>query len=292
LQQILAEGMSRSGVRRLVERGELERLLPRVYRLVAIPRTPDQEAMAAVLWAGESSVISGGTAASLHELDGGWRPRPIEVTATKNLASPVPWLRVHRTKLLGPGDVAVRKGIPVTSPARTLFDIAGHAHFENVELALDDGLRKGYYSIEYLKKVHRRLARNGRNGAGVMTTLLARRSSGYVVPKSPLEGRVVQLMRNVKLPEALRQHRIRVRGRIYYADFAYPQIRVVIEAQSRRHHFSPDDWQDDLRRKSDLACAGWRLIELTWKDVTTEQARTKSLLRALRDEVLSQMRAG
>jgi very-short-patch-repair endonuclease len=218
--------------------------------------------------------------------------RRLEVTATKNLASPVPWLRVHRTNLLGPGDVAVCKGIPVTSPARTLFDIAARANSDDVELALDDGLRKGYYSVDYLKKVHQRLARNGRNGAGAMTALLERRSSGYVVPRSPLEGRVVQLMRKVKLPEASRQHPITARGRTYYADFAYPQIRVVIEAQSRRHHFSPDDWQHDLRRKSDLACAGWRLIELTWLDVTTEQARTMSLLRALRKELLSQMRAG
>lgn len=259
--------------------------------LVAVPRTPEQDAMAAVLWAGEGSVISGPTAASLHELDGGWRPRPIEVTATKNLTSPASWIRVHRTKLLGPGDIAVRKRIPLTSPARTLFDIAGRAHFENVELALDDGLRKGYYSIDYLKKVHRRVARNGRNGAGVMTTLLARRSSGYVVPRSPLEGRVVQLMRKTRLPEALRQHRISIGGRTYYADFAYPQLKLVIEAQSRRHHFSPDDWQDDYRRKGDLACAGWRLIELTWKDVTRDEARTLALLRRLREELLFQTRA-
>jgi very-short-patch-repair endonuclease len=99
-------------------------------------------------------------------------------------------------------------------------------------------------------------------------------------------------MRKARLPDADRQFPVEVDGRTYRADFAYPQVRLMIEAQSRRFHFSPNDWHEDLQRKSALARAGWRIIETTWKDVTVDRVRTIQLFSALRDEVVGQMSFG
>jgi very-short-patch-repair endonuclease len=290
--QLLAAEFSKAGIHRAVASGALERVLPVVYRLVGSPRTWKQDLMAVTLWAGGGCAIGGPSAARLLQLDGDWKRKPIHLLTTRNVRSPAPWVVVRKTSRLEAGDVVSRHGIPVTSPARTLLDLGATEPIDHVELALDDSLRKGLVSLPYMRRLLRRVGRQGRGGTRILRDLVDARPDDYIVPKSPLEGRVLQLMRKARLPDADRQFPVEVDGRTYRADFAYPQIRLMIEAQSRRFHFSPDDWHEDLQRKSALARAGWRMIETTWKDVTVDRARTIQLFGALRDEVLGQMSFG
>ena len=93
-----------------------------VYRHAASPDSPRTDLMAAVLACGDGAVTSHRSAGRLWRLRDVPRWRP-EVTVCRTSCPMTPGIVVHRTDTLGPEDVAVVHGIPVTSVARSLLDL-------------------------------------------------------------------------------------------------------------------------------------------------------------------------
>jgi hypothetical protein len=118
--QLTALGVTRGHIQRRVGSGRLLRLHPGVYAVGH--RAPRREApwLAAVLACGDGAVLSHRSAAVLWQIADRERPRP-EVTVRARRRTP--GLVVHRGRLAGV-DVVVHQSIPVTSPARTLADLA------------------------------------------------------------------------------------------------------------------------------------------------------------------------
>ena len=121
-----------------LRQGSLVRVLSGVYRLSAAPTTWKQKTLSVVLWGGDGCAASHGTAAKL------WRfavsPKDIEITVPGKKDAPRSGIRVHR------GTVSTRvsiDGIPVTSPARTLLDIADRLHVDVLESLVDDAISAG-----------------------------------------------------------------------------------------------------------------------------------------------------
>lgn len=94
-------------------------------------------------------------------------------------------------------DVTIVDAIPVTTPARTLLDLAAVVEREALEEALDDALRRGLVSISRLRWRLEELGR--RPGAGTIRSLMAARGDKDAVPRSVLETRFLRLMRR-RLP--------------------------------------------------------------------------------------------
>ena len=93
--------------------------------------------MAAVLACGEGAVISHHRAGAVHGFGVG-RSSPIDVTVPSRSSRKRPGLRVHRATQLQPDEIVYKGGVPVTSPARTIFDLAAeltikelHRSYEN-----------------------------------------------------------------------------------------------------------------------------------------------------------------
>lgn len=165
-------------------------------------------------------------------------------------------------------DVTVVDAIPVTTPARTMIDLAAMIPRETVEEALDDALRRGLTSISRLRWRIDELARRGRPGIAIVRALLDARMNKTTVPQSVLETRLLRMIKRAGLPAPRCQHEIKDRGKlIAIFDFAYPDVRLAIEADGYRWHTGRLRWEQDLARRNAVTARGWRMIHLTATDL-------------------------
>jgi very-short-patch-repair endonuclease len=169
---------------------------------------------------------------------------------------------------LDPVDVRHRAGFRITSPHRTLFDLARVVSVDRLEAALDDALRRGLTSVGQLEETVRRLASQGRKGSGAFRKLVAERASRHVLPESTLESRLLRALAEAWLPAPTCQFEVHTgSGLVARVDFAYPECRLAIEADGYRYHSGRPEWQRDLRCQNSLLSEGWRVLGNTWRDV-------------------------
>jgi hypothetical protein len=89
------------------------------------------------------------------------------------------------------------------------------------------------------------------------------------VPNGRLERRFIGLLNQGRIPRPIKQFPLRLpNDRIRHYDFAYPPNRLVIETDGYRFHRLKDNWQRDLDDSNRLSEIGWRLLRLSWEDVT------------------------
>lgn len=140
LADALALGVSPSMITRRVSSGLWERLYPGVYRVGGASHSWRQSLLAACFAWGQGALISHRAAAALWEFPG-FEPGPIELIVPRKRERAHPHV-VRRPRALTRAEVTTIGPIPVTTPARTLLDIAGVCSREVVEEALDDVLRR------------------------------------------------------------------------------------------------------------------------------------------------------
>ena len=237
-------------------------MLPRVYRSPLFGISLQQQALAAVLWAGEGALASHTTAARLYGFEVGADKPHVWVPADRAPASPR--VAVHRG-VVGKNDRRIRDGVPVTSPARTLLDLAGVLDDEDLEAAMEDFLRRGLTTPLSLTRCLDALGGKGRAGSGRLRSLLEDRDPKAL--ESRLEVKVWRLLRRHGLRPA-RQHVVRAGGASYRLDFAWPALQVAVEAEGFAAHGDHRSFVPDRRRLADLVAAGWSVIPVTWHDCT------------------------
>ena len=192
----------------------------------------------------------------------------LELTVPKGVRLRRAGVLVHEARDLTGVDVTVVDAIPVTTPTRTLIDLAAVLTPDAVEEALDDALRRRLTSISRLRWRIGELSRSGRRGLSVIRTLVDARSGDPSVPQSVLETRFLRLVRRKRLPEPKSQHQVRDRGRlIAIVDFAYPDRGLAIEIDGYRWHSGRANWERDLARRNSLMSRGWRVIHITASDL-------------------------
>jgi very-short-patch-repair endonuclease len=269
--QARAAGVAEASLRRLVRRGVVVKVCRGVFAVAGSPRTHRQMAMAAVLAAGPGAVACRRTAAWLLGLPG-FGPRGIEVCRRfgKSERAPIGW--VHRSRRLPDDHVTVIDGIPCTTAARTLFDLAGAVRPGRCARAVDNALSRSLVSFRGLTDVFITLASRGRRGTRAMRRILAERGPHYVAPASELEalawdvftGAGLRLDKQVDVGDTERWI-----GRV---DFRVRGTRVLIEADGRRYHSSLLDAEADRRRDEALRAAGWIVVRVTWDELTNRPA--------------------
>lgn len=179
--QAVAAGIGSSGVDRRVRAGEWVRVLPRVYRHAATPPTGALARWAAVLWAGPPCALSHTSAAALWSI-----PVPAfvwpEIVVPNVRAPRAAGVVVHRVARLRAGDVVTRRGLPVTSPARTLVDLAAVLGPERLEIAAVGACELGVVDAQAVVERLDRLGRAGRPGAGRLRAILTIPSTRTPIP--------------------------------------------------------------------------------------------------------------
>lgn len=277
--QALSVGGTSALIHRRCRQGSWERVEPRVYRVERYAPSWEQALAAALLGAGENSVISHRAAARLWQLDGA-TDKLVELTVPPS--SGYRRHMVHRTNGLATVDLEVVRALRTTSLARTLVDYAAVAGRDAIEIALESALRRGLS----LARLYWRLdaaASMGRPGIRNLRAVLAKRPAGIEPTESELETRFLQLIRRWGLPDPVRQFVLRD-GRRFVAriDLAYPEHRIAVELDGFSWHSSRTAFVNDRNRQNRLVLLGWTVLRFTWPDVVDNPESVTTVLdRAL-----------
>ncbi len=199
----------------------------------------------------------------------------VELTAPSHRRRSVPDVTVHRDDKLDERDVTVRWQLPITTPARTLLDLAAE-HPELVERTLNDALYKRLVKPEAVRSAMSRAGARKRQAVVVLGGILDLLSAPT---ESVLEDDFLALVRRHGLPEPVRQWPIA--GGAFRLDFAWPDVMVTYETHGRRHHSAPADRRRDRAKRRAAEAEGWQWHDAWWEDVHEWGADTMAGLGAL-----------
>lgn len=205
--QARACGLSSDTIQRIVRKGEWKRVAPRVYRIFVAGSEWQRDVAAVGLWLGDAGALSHRGAAAWWRLDGFEAP-VIEFSMKKRRAAPMDRVILHATPELGSTDRGLTNGIWVTSPTRTLLDVAAVSSFDRLEVAAHCAIRRNLTSVYRLERRLSAAAVRGRSGIGRMRRLLLDLGTNGGPTGSQLETRFMQLLRRERLPTPVRQFEI------------------------------------------------------------------------------------
>jgi len=238
--------------------------------------------MAAVLDASPGAALSHGAAARRWGAPGFEQAR-LEVTRHRGIARRASSLtRVHEVVDLLPAHIKLVRGVPVTSPARTAFDLAGSLHPARAERLLDWMWNEHLLDGRTFDRTVRELAGRGRTGSTLMRELAAARGPDYVPPASGLERRFMQILSRHGLPDMRRQVDSggdEWAGRV---DFRDRELPLVAEINSEKHHSSLVDRAADAARLARLESAGLTVLVFSDTQVWHEPDEVAARLREAR----------
>ncbi|MBK5289216.1 MAG: DUF559 domain-containing protein [Acidimicrobiia bacterium] len=250
-----------------------------VLRLLGSPETFEASVMAAVLGARCTACASHRCAARLHGQPG--FGEVIEITALAGSHIRRVGVLQHRSNLLPAHHVQLISGIPVTTLARTLFDLSAVIRAERLARAIDTALGRGSLTLVDPSRVARDMGTRGRRRATVIRSILEARGDGFVAPASVLEQEFVDLITAGELPQPDRQVDLGDDdGWIGRVDFLYRDSRIVIETDGKEHHTALLDRMADADRDRRLTAAGWRVLRFAWFDIVHRPEWTLDRLRA------------
>jgi very-short-patch-repair endonuclease len=269
--QALECGMTTAMIDRRIAAGRYELLFPGVYRAAGSTRVDRQRALAATLWLGEDALVSHETAAMLLQLER-LRTRQLHVSVPRTIRrrQRSNSIRLHRSLTLDRRDRTIVDGIPCTSATRTLLDCASRTDEESLEIAFEHARRMGLTSPRALAQRAADISGSGRAGSSAIRRLLSHQLTGARALESTLEVKAERLIRTSTLPVPARQHSV---GR-YRLDFAWVPLRRALECEGFEAHGNRLQWKRDRRRTARLERLGWRLMFVTWEDVTRHPAET------------------
>jgi very-short-patch-repair endonuclease len=277
-------GATESAIRHRVRSGAWERIGSGVLRRSGAPVNERQVAMTAVLLGG--GVLSHGSAAALWAFPG-FHLLPAATTharASGRHRPAVPCL--HRTTFLPPHHVTEVDGIPVLTPSRLLFQLAGHLRTERMARLTDKAWARRLVSGRSLHEMCDELSEHGRDGMRVMREVLETRPIGYVPPESNLEARWQELMQKHGLPTMRRQVDLGGREWLGRVDFVADDCPLVVFVDGEHWHSSVLDRAADARQQAELEAAGFVVVRVTefevWHDVQAAIARVRAGWRLAR----------
>jgi very-short-patch-repair endonuclease len=277
--QLAALGLSRRAIQHRVERGRLHHVMRGIYAVGRPELTRHGRWMAAVLACGPGAVLSHGSAAELWEIQPQSSGR-IEVSRVGAQPARRPGVRVHRRRRLEPDDLAVRTGIPVTSPIRTLVDLAVIIGPGRLERAVNEADRLDLVDPTRLRRGLEDL--RGRPGVGRLRTLLDRRT--FRLTDSELESRFLALVDRAGLSRP--QTRRRLNG--FRVDFFWPDLGLVVETDGLRYHRTPSHQARDLARDQAHTAAGLTPLRFSHAQVRFEPDRVRDTLASVVDRLAAQ----
>jgi len=272
--QLLALGFGEEAIKLRVEAARLGALHREVF-WVGHARVPQRGYWwAAVLAYGDESLLSHRSAAALWGI-ARWRGRPIDVTAPTGRQGPSrrEGIWIHRGRL-HPEDRAERGGIPVTTVARTLFDLAEVVDFTQLERAWEEADRLKLLQLRAMEQVCQR--GYGRRALRPIRRLLAE-ARAATTTRSPLEDRFQGFCRAYDLPPS--QANVHVLG--HEVDVLWPTARLIAELDSWEHHSHRAAFERDRARDPKLLLAGYRTIRVTHRRLDTEAAALATEIRRL-----------
>jgi very-short-patch-repair endonuclease len=272
--QLEACGLSRGAIDGRIRRRMLHRVHQGVYLFGPRAFAPGAREFAAVLACGGTALISHRSGTSLYGIAARVEG-PVEVTMIADWVPRRPGIIAHRVPELHPIDITEWRGIPITSPARTLLDFAAEAHGDELERAIAEAYALNLTTEAQLSGVLARYPQ--RTGASRLRAELDR-EQGPAWTRSEAERRMKLLLRQAGLPSP--QTNRKIAG--FQADFVWPEQRLIVEVDGYQFHGHRRAFERDRKRDAAHVLAGYRVIRITWRRLTEEPiAVAVTIARAL-----------
>jgi predicted transcriptional regulator of viral defense system len=258
-----------------IERGRLRRLHQGVYAVGHRALKQDGLLLAAILACGSGAVLSHRSAGHLW----GLLPSPPsfpEVTRPRS-SRKRPGIIVRRS-VLPRDEVTIVDGIGVTSPFRTIFDLAGTLPtMRQLERAMNEAEVRELRDRVSLPTLLERYPR--RRGSRWLRALLASKEPGGIT-RNDFEELFVAFLDEHGLPRPRLNSTLALRGRFFEPDCMWREQRLVVELDGRAVHGTEQAFESDRQRDRILLAEGWRWARVTWRQLRDEPAAVADDLRA------------
>jgi very-short-patch-repair endonuclease len=275
--QLLIAGLGAGGIEFRLRVGRLHRLHRGVYAVGHRRVSREGRWVAAVLACGDGAALSHTTAAALWDLRRTSAAR-VHVTVPTNAGlRQREGIAVHRARALLPGEVTRHEesGICVTSPARTLLDVAGMLRAGALERAVEQSLVLRLFDLAALDAVLD--AHPTRAGAATLTAIVARIADEPSLTRSEAEALFLDLCHTYRIDRPVVNSR--VEG--LEVDFAWPTRRVVVEIDGHAYHGTRAAFERDRARDARLTVAGYRVLRFTYRRLVREPDSLAAILLEL-----------
>jgi very-short-patch-repair endonuclease len=266
--------MSSRAIEGQVEREQLHRLHHGIYKVGYRRITKKGWWMAAVLASGPGACLSHRSAARLWRLmapGSEW----VEVTCRSGTRARRDGI-ICRQALIASDERNVVDGIPVTSPFRTIFDLAAMLELRELERAFHEAEVQGLRDRVSLPMLLERYP--GRRGARNLRALLGSKEP-VARTRNEFEEAFLAFVDAYGLPRPRMNADLAVRGRFFEIDALWEQERVAVELDSRSVHGTTKRFESDRQRDRILVAEGWRTMRVTWRQLQDEPAAIAADLR-------------
>jgi predicted transcriptional regulator of viral defense system len=272
--QLLALGVGRGGITHRLASGRLHRVFPGVYAVGHKKITLRGRWMAAVLACGKGAVLSHVPAGVLHNVARTSAGR-VDVTVPRSRRG-IRGIVIHRVRDLHPDDVTVIDGIPVTSLARTLLDLAGSVPEWRFQRAFEDATKLPDFDA---RKVNELLDRHPRRkGRKRLATLVEKATAPSPYTRSGLERRFLRLCRETGIPTP--SVNADIAG--HEVDISWPDTHLVVELDVDETHGDRVAFERDRRRDADLALNEHHVLRVTGNWIDEDPGDVERTVRRLR----------
>lgn len=272
--QLHSLGFGEKAIEVAQSEGRLAPLHEEVYAVGHLRISHRGQWWAAVLAYGSSAVLSHHSAAAIWGLRRR-RKGPVHVTARRGrqgiLRREGIW--IHRCRL-APEELGVRDGIPVTTVARTLFDLAEVIPYDELKQAAEEADRLKLLRLRELEAACER--GYGRRALKPVRRLLVELGAP-AEGRSPLEIRFAEFLREHEIPPPVQN----VHVLDHEVDALWPEAKLVVELDSWEHHGHRAAFERDRVRDPKLLLAGYRTIRVTHRRLDREAAQLADEIRRL-----------
>ncbi len=261
--QLREAGLRDGAIAHRVANGRLHRVHRGVFLVGHRAPHPRAHELAALLACGRGALLSRRSAAALWGLRATF-PAVVDVMTPARQARPRAGIRVHRTRMpLHAEDLGRRHGLPATSPSRTLVDLAATLTDHELARALNE-LQVLFPSSP--KTLPDALERAGSApGVATLRALLAT-TEGPQMTRSEAERRLLALIRTAGLPRP--ETNARLAG--YEVDTLWRSARLIAEVDGFAFHGTRAAFERDRARDADLVASGYRVLRITWRQLTDQ----------------------
>lgn len=272
--QLRTLGIDRFAVSRRVAGGSLHPLYREVYAVGHASLSMRGRYNAAVMACGPKAALSHRAAAGHHGLRR--NETRIEVTVPR-ARSALPGVQIYRSRMLDPSDVMEVDGIRVTTVSRTLLDLAVVLSVRDLGYALDRAERLRVFDLNAVEEVLSR-ARGRRGAKALRQAITSWRPTDH---RNEFEALFQELVRDSDLGTP--DFNVLVDGERYTheVDAFWPAHGLIVQLDSFAYHRTRRDREKDATSDADLELADYRVLRLTWDDVTVHRERTLRRIRRL-----------
>lgn len=262
--QAVDVGISSSTIQRYVSSGRWVRLHRGVFVPAAVEIGWQQRAMGARLACGPTSVLSFTSARTIWAFTDDIDVPEITVPSAHMRAHAA--IQVHRSGRL---DAVTYDGFRVTSPMRTILDLAAVEREDALARYLDEARRRRLIDLRRFGNFLAQPFAAARPGSGILRAMVAARDPSTTID-SDAETIFFEALRSARVPLPQTQVWVTTRRGRTRIDFAYPDARIAIEVDGWTDHGTRAAFESDRARQNELVELGWRVVRFTWLQLTTE----------------------